>query len=90
MTHTHRSVLPCAVHNRLIVQGATHVSRVLPRVDVDHVPAPTPAATTVVGTPEGLVPVPAEIEKLSCDVPVAHLGAATEVAGNAVDPVTRT
>lgn len=89
VAYAHRSVLPRAIHDRLIMQSAAHVARVLPGVDVNHTSAAAPAATTVVRTIDGLIPVPAEIKELSSDVPVAHRSPTTEVAGNAADPVAR-
>lgn len=87
MADAHRSVLPVAADDGLVVQSAAHVPRVLPGVDVHDVSAAAPAASGVVGAVIRLVPVPAEIEELGGDVPVPDLRSATEVPGDAVDPV---
>lgn len=89
VANAHRPVLPVAVHDGLIVQRAAHIARVLPSVDVDHISAAAPAATRVIRAVDGLVPAPAGVEELGGDVPVADCRTATEVAGDAVDPVAR-
>ncbi len=76
---------PAVSHVRDVVEATAHIAHTHVRVDADDVAATRPASA-VVRTRVGVVPRPVAREELGRDVPGLHLGSATPVAGDAVDP----
>ncbi len=75
-----------AVVQSLIVERAAHVAALLVGIDGDDVPSSSRTAARAIRPPQSLIPAPAGVEELSCDVPVSDAGRPREVPGDAADP----